>query len=429
MRLSRFATALRSPPPPWPLRPLRRRPATLAGLATLAVTAALLAAGPVRAQVPPVAPGSTTTTTPTPAPSPGQTTTTQVVTAPTTPGGAPASTTTTAPSNTPSNPNGTSPSSSGPAPNPGDVGTGTVPPQYLPLINSVRRGPPTNDKALLDALQPLIAIGLPPVEALVVGMGRFPVAGYASFADDFLEPRFGPPFHLHQGNDVFAQCGLPIRSPADGVLRLSSDPLGGSTAVVTMPDGTYFYMAHLSAYVAGQQSGLAVRTGQIVGFVGNTGDAAGGACHVHFEIHPKGGAAVDPNPFLNGAITGALALVPRIVALYQGSQRGQATAPIATGQLLGALDGGPEPGDGDLSLAVAAGPARDSVLWAASAAPAGGALGLATAELGDVASTGWSAAAIQQAAGRAEWSRAEALTALLLGPTTPPLLRGLLGAG
>ncbi|HMC51893.1 MAG TPA: M23 family metallopeptidase, partial [Acidimicrobiales bacterium] len=214
-------------------------------------------------------------------------------------------------------------------------------------------------------------------------MGRFPVAGYAWYSDDWLEPRVGPPFHLHQGNDVFADCGLPVRSPLDGVLRLTNDPLGGASAYVTQADATYVYMAHLSAYVAGEVNGQTVRTGQVVGFVGNTGDAQGGACHVHFELHPLGGAAVDPKPSLDQWINDALAAVPRLVALYGGAQRSRPQAPIATGltpRFIGAPATEAEP----------ARPPRAELLWAAASSPSGGPLQLVEAELADAAATpGW----------------------------------------
>ena len=198
------------------------------------------------------------------------------------------------------------------------------------LIDGVHRTPPNDTQALIQALQPLVNAGYPAVEVDVVGMGRLPVAGFAHWSDDFLMPRVGPPFHLHQGNDVFATCGLPVRAPLDGVLRIGSDTLGGLAAYVTQSDGTYVYMAHLSAFVAGQATGQRVQAGEVVGFVGNTGDAQNGPCHVHFELHPRGGPATDPKPYLDQWLADAIATAPKLVTLYVGSERSQPEAPIAT---------------------------------------------------------------------------------------------------
>jgi len=101
-------------------------------------------------------------------------------------------------------------------------------------------------------------------------------------------------------------------------LQYSIEPLaGGNAAYVTETDGTWYYMAHLDSFVAGLSSGTTVHTGQLVGYTGDTGNAKGGAPHVHFEIHPKGGAAVDPKPILDQWLADALAGVPALLAPYQ----------------------------------------------------------------------------------------------------------------
>ena len=128
-----------------------------------------------------------------------------------------------------------------------------VPPEYWPLINSVKRSKPNSTVALLAALRPWSTIGLTQDQVVRLGFGRFPVAGPATFSDDWWMPRFTPVFHLHQGNDIFAAEGTPVRAPADGVLRQSSEAVGGLSDYLTLPDGTYFYMAHLSAFVAGPE--------------------------------------------------------------------------------------------------------------------------------------------------------------------------------
>ena len=187
----------------------RTRAAVVAALTSMSLSLAALAGGlAARAQTPPL-PGSTTTTsagqggTPTTFPA-GSTSTSSP----------PVGTTTTAPPGSSTPPPG-APASESPPTGAGGAAPSpqAIPPEYQAIINSVHRTGHSSDKALLDALQPLVAVGLPALEVEVVGMGRFPVAGYAWYSDDWLEPRVGPPFHLHQGNDVFADCGLPVRSP------------------------------------------------------------------------------------------------------------------------------------------------------------------------------------------------------------------------
>jgi hypothetical protein len=160
--------------------------------------------------------------------------------------------------------------------------------------------------------------GFTPQEAMMMGMGRFPVAGQAYFSDDFGAPRLTPEPHVHQGNDIFAAFDTPVRSPADGQLRYAIEPLaGGNAAYVTTADGTWYYMAHLDSFAPGLSSGMTVHQGQLVGFTGDTGNAKGGAPHVHFEIHPRGGAAVDPKPTLDQWLADAIAAVPTLLAPYQ----------------------------------------------------------------------------------------------------------------
>ncbi|HEV2370070.1 MAG TPA: M23 family metallopeptidase [Acidimicrobiales bacterium] len=183
---------------------------------------------------------------------------------------------------------------------------------------AVPRTPPGSTLPLLVALAPLARDGLSPVQRALVGFGRFPVAGPASYTDDWLEFRPGPPPSLHPGIDIEAASGTPILSPADGTLTYSdSDPDGyGLAALVTQPDRTVFLMAHMSATVLGLSSGAPVKAGQVIGFVGATGNATGP--HMHFEVHPYGGAGVDGKPFLDQWLAQALAAAPAVVARYDG---------------------------------------------------------------------------------------------------------------
>jgi murein DD-endopeptidase MepM/ murein hydrolase activator NlpD len=122
-----------------------------------------------------------------------------------------------------------------------------------------------------------------------------PVDPPRSYIDDFGHPRVG---HTHQGNDIFAPSGTPIRAAFNGLAEEGSGGLGGlSVKVYADANADYVYNAHLSRFAG--VSGEHVIKGQIIGFVGQTGNAAGTPPHDHFEYHPGGGSAVSPYLYLN----------------------------------------------------------------------------------------------------------------------------------
>jgi murein DD-endopeptidase MepM/ murein hydrolase activator NlpD len=97
--------------------------------------------------------------------------------------------------------------------------------------------------------------------------------------------------HVHQGVDIMAADGTPILAPFDGVAVSAANAIGGE-AVKVFGEYGYVYNAHLSRYgTLGR-----VEAGDVIGFVGSTGNALGP--HDHFEWHPANGDAVDPYPFL-----------------------------------------------------------------------------------------------------------------------------------
>ncbi len=202
----------------------------------------------------------------------------------------------------------------------------SVPPDAQKLIDAVKRTGSNSNGKLLTALSELIALGMPQDEAYRIGLGRFPVAGPARYSHDWLLPRYGPGFRFHLGTDVTAAFGTPVRAPVDGVAISHEEPLGGLSVRVVMPDKTAFYLAHLSGLADGFRSGMAVRTGDIVGFVGDSGNARGSP-HLHVGVYPKGGAAVDPKPILDQFLAEALAHVPELVAAYKAAH--PLSAPLA----------------------------------------------------------------------------------------------------
>lgn len=198
------------------------------------------------------------------------------------------------------------------------------------LANSVHRTPPSNNSALIQALAPLQAMGYTQQQALIVGMGQFPIAGQASWTDDWLEYRPTPSPHNHEGIDLVAAMGTPIRSPIAGTLAYNdTDPDGyGMTAIVTGPDKTYYLLAHMSATVKTLSTGSAVTQGEVVGFIGASGDATGP--HLHFEIHPKGGAGIDGKPMLDGYVAAAIKAAPALIASIKDSSTTTTTTTIAS---------------------------------------------------------------------------------------------------
>jgi murein DD-endopeptidase MepM/ murein hydrolase activator NlpD len=324
----------------------------------------------------------------------------------------PTTTTTTSPPQTASTTTTTAPKLvGGGGDDPGQT-NGVIPPGYAKIIASVKRSKANNTHALLNALQPLVDHGMTPAQAAIAGFGRFPVAGNANFTDDWLNPRFTPIFHLHEGTDIFAPMGTPVRSPVDGVLRHASGGAGGTAAYVRTVEGHDVYFAHLSAY-SDMQPGASVKTGDVIGFVGDTGNAKGGAAHLHFEIHPRGKGPVNPKPYLDQWIAQALQNAPQLVANYHGALA--QTTPSSVPTVLPAAVQRIEP-------------PRAQLAWASSANPTGGALRIAEVEA-TVASlkVDWNERARIAEADRKARAAADAQARAALRPLTPRALYGVLG--
>ena len=116
----------------------------------------------------------------------------------------------------------------------------------------------------------------------------FPVYGTASFGDSFGAPRADVPGGWHHGEDIFAAAGTPLLAVADGTLHtIGFNRIGGYRLWLRDRQGNEFYYAHLSAYTPLAVEGKSVQAGDVIGFVGDTGDADGGPPHLHFEIHPS----------------------------------------------------------------------------------------------------------------------------------------------
>ena len=131
----------------------------------------------------------------------------------------------------------------------------------------------------------------------------FPAYGPASFTDDFAAARATTGWH--HGNDIFAPLGAPLLAVTDGTLFLVGwNDVGGNRLWLRDAAGNEFYYAHLSAYSPLAREGAQVKAGDVIGFVGATGDAVGTPPHLHFEIHPREllwmgyDGVINPYPYL-----------------------------------------------------------------------------------------------------------------------------------
>jgi hypothetical protein len=144
----------------------------------------------------------------------------------------------------------------------------------------------------------------------------FPVLGTARYVDEFGAPR---PGGRHQGIDIVApKKSLAIAAEAGKVKFWTTSAAAGCMLYLYGASGTTYYYIHLNndltrrddnrgqcvagtAYAPGLKTGAKVSAGQPVGFVGDSGDAEGAHAHLHFEVHPGGGKAVDGYPYLQSA--------------------------------------------------------------------------------------------------------------------------------
>ena len=148
-----------------------------------------------------------------------------------------------------------------------------------------------NTAVALALIPTLESLGLPTLQV-------FPMQGRCGFTDTWGQARSEG--RSHEGTDVIGARGLALYATNDGVIsRMSTGGrLGGNAIYVKIPNGTYFYYAHLDSFAPGMAAGVPVKAGQIIGYVGSTGTTTP---HLHFEVHPFGGVAVNPYPILKAA--------------------------------------------------------------------------------------------------------------------------------
>jgi murein DD-endopeptidase MepM/ murein hydrolase activator NlpD len=175
---------------------------------------------------------------------------------------------------------------------PGTRKTSTTPVAPEPTTRARSSSPPLRS-----------AFGLQP--ELTAGGYVFPVYGPSSFTDSYGAFRGDVAGNWHHGDDVFAPLGAPLLACADGIVfSVGWNDVGGNRLWLRDEQGNEFYYAHLSAFTPLAKNGRHVKAGEMLGFVGNSGDAQGTPPHVHFEVHPYSllfmgyDGAVNPTPYL-----------------------------------------------------------------------------------------------------------------------------------
>ncbi len=168
--------------------------------------------------------------------------------------------------------------------------------------------PPVPAPTPIATATPAIA---PPVPPPAAGTLLIPVAGIvvSQLTDTFSDARGGGT-RRHEALDIMASRGTPVLAASDGkVVKLFTSVPGGLTIYEFDPTAIYaYYYAHLDRYAPGLAEGKLLKRGDLIGYVGSTGDASPDAPHLHFAIFVLGpekqwwkGTAINPYPLLNPA--------------------------------------------------------------------------------------------------------------------------------
>ena len=133
-----------------------------------------------------------------------------------------------------------------------------------------------------------------------------PVPGATHYVDGWGDARSGG--RRHEGVDMEARRGTPVLAVRAGDAEFKRSNLGGNAIWLTTPSGERFYYAHLDAWEGESRS---VEAGEVIGYVGQTGNARGD--HLHFETR-AGDIAVNPYPFVEDACAPTVDPRPYLVA-------------------------------------------------------------------------------------------------------------------
>jgi hypothetical protein len=212
-----------------------------------------------------------------------------------------------------------------------------------------------------------------------------------------------------------AAYGTPLRAPADGIIGIENDPLGGLAVKVILPDNTFFYLAHMSATAPGLTPGQPIKQGDLIGFVGQSGDATGPHCH--FGIYQGGVTAIPPKPLVDLWVSNQAEALPGIITSVTGTEAPPRQL-LATGLVRQLAD------DTVRAAESPGGAARSDLLFATSANPLGGALQVAQATAAQAADgVDWARRASLTEAYQRAWDQAVLRAWVVLTPLTPPALR------
>lgn len=152
-------------------------------------------------------------------------------------------------------------------------------------------------------------------EVAQIGFGQFPVGGMTDFRDTWMAPRPNPRLHWHKGTDIFAPAGTVVRATTAGRVEHKRGGAGGLAIFLKGIDGNEFYYAHLASFAAIPSNGI-VKAGDVIGFVGTSGNAEGDSPHVHFEVHLRGRGPVNPKPILDAWLEDAINNAANVIAPY-----------------------------------------------------------------------------------------------------------------
>ena len=146
-------------------------------------------------------------------------------------------------------------------------------------------------RELMQAALQLPAEGVP--EWITPGF-ICPVGGSSWFQNSWHAPRSGG--RVHKGVDLMGPRGTPLVAVGGGIVRKSYGSLGGIIVWLYADHGVNYFYAHLDSYPSGLVDGQWVSRGQVIGYMGDTGNPRPGAYHLHFGIYPGGITAVNPYP-------------------------------------------------------------------------------------------------------------------------------------
>ncbi len=138
-------------------------------------------------------------------------------------------------------------------------------------------------------------VKLPPPDGVAYDI-LCPVTGTVTFTNDWHAPRSGGT--VHEGTDVLAPRGRPSVAVVDGEIKWAVGAKSGYAIWLESEDGNEYFYAHFDAWAhtgAAVGAKRGVVAGEVIGYVGDTGNATG-TPHLHFEIHPGGGPPVNPYP-------------------------------------------------------------------------------------------------------------------------------------